>query len=193
MGDLDEEVVDLVRADVVHEVVRPSVVAVHGAEVAADKVPLLVDVPRHVLVLVVQERRDDQPRGEGEDGQEVVQGQVGRPEGEGVGDEGEGDEGGPAGDAHRARRRAPREERVEGVEVAGAPRPVPVADHEVEEPAAAESEEGRKSALLVRLLHPHRVKNLVLVYVSGVLVMVVMRHLPWVVWNLLDGETVQGR
>ena len=74
MGNLDEEVVDLMRANVVHEVVSPAIVAVHRAEVAADKVPLLVDVPGHVLVLVVQERRDDQPRGEGEDGQEVVQG-----------------------------------------------------------------------------------------------------------------------
>ena len=52
--DLDEEVVDLMRANVVHEVVSPAIVAVHRAEVAADKVPLLVDVPGHVLVLVAE-------------------------------------------------------------------------------------------------------------------------------------------
>ena len=72
MRDLDEEVVDLVCADVVHEVVRPAVVSVHRAEVAADKVPLLIDVPRYILVLVVQKCRDDEPRGEEEDGEEVV-------------------------------------------------------------------------------------------------------------------------
>ena len=184
MGNLDEEVVDLMRADVVHEIVSPAVVAVHGAEVAADKVPLLVNVPRHILVLVVQERRDDQPRGEGEDGQEVVEGQVGQPEGESVGDEGEGDEGGPAGDAHHARSRASSKERVEGVEVEDLARLVPVAGHEVSEPSTTEPEEGCKSALLVRLLHPDRVKNLILVYVSSVLVMMVMGHLPWVIGNL---------
>ena len=49
--DLDEEVVDLVCADVVHEVVRPAIVSVHRAEVAADKVPLLVNIPGHILIL----------------------------------------------------------------------------------------------------------------------------------------------
>ena len=184
MGNLDEEVVDLMRADVVHEVVSPAVVAVHGAEVAADKVPLLVNVPRHILVLVVQERRDDQPRGEGEDGQDVVEGQVGKPIRNGVGDEDEGEEGGQAGEARAACGRAPREERVEWVEVIGCPRLVPVAGHEVSEPSTTEPEEGCKSALLVRLLHPDRVKNLILVYVSSVLVMMVMGHLPWVIGNL---------
>ena len=61
MRNLDKEVVDLVCADVVHEVVRPAIVAVHRAEVAADKVPLLIDVPWYVLVLVVQKCRYDEP------------------------------------------------------------------------------------------------------------------------------------
>ena len=33
------------------KVVGPAVIAVHGAQVPPDKVPLLVSVPRHVLVL----------------------------------------------------------------------------------------------------------------------------------------------
>ena len=41
----------LVGSDVVDKVVGPAVVAVHGAQVPPDKVPLLVSVPRHVLVL----------------------------------------------------------------------------------------------------------------------------------------------
>ena len=96
MRDLDEEVVDLVGTDIVHKVVCPAIVSVHRAEVAADKVPLLIDIPRYILVLVVQKCRDDEPRGEEEDREEVVQGQAGWSEGEGVGDEGKGDNGSPA-------------------------------------------------------------------------------------------------
>ncbi len=51
VGDAGEQVVDLVGADVVHQTVRPPVVAVHRAQVAADKVPGGVAVPRHTIVL----------------------------------------------------------------------------------------------------------------------------------------------
>jgi hypothetical protein len=43
--------IDLMGADVVDESVGPAVVAIDGAQVAADKVPLLVGVPRNVLIL----------------------------------------------------------------------------------------------------------------------------------------------
>ena len=71
----------------------------------------------------------------------------------------------------------------------GAARPVPVTGHEVIEPGGAEPKEGCESTLLVRLLHPHRVKYLLPVYVACVLVVMVMRHLPWVVWDLVDNVT----
>ena len=41
----------LVRSDVVDEAVGPSVVTVDRAQVPSDKVPLVVGVPWHVLVL----------------------------------------------------------------------------------------------------------------------------------------------
>ena len=103
-----------------------------------------------------------------------MKGQAGWSKGDGVRDEGKGDDGGPADKAHSAGSRASGEERVKGVEVVGAARPVPVAGHEVIEPGGAEPKEGSESALLVRLLHPHRVKYLLPVYVACVLVVMVM-------------------
>ena len=45
MGNIDEEVVYLMCAYVVHKLVCPSIVAIHWAEVAPDKVPLLINIP----------------------------------------------------------------------------------------------------------------------------------------------------
>ena len=75
-----EQVVDLVRADVVDDVVHDAVMPVDARQLAAHEVPLVVRVPRHVHLVVVQERDDDAVRREdelrhevvGEDGEETV-------------------------------------------------------------------------------------------------------------------------
>ena len=56
--DLDEQVVDLVGADVVDQVVGPAVVAIHRAQVSTNEIPFVVGVPGHVLILekIVQRR-----------------------------------------------------------------------------------------------------------------------------------------
>ena len=75
-----------------------------------------------------------------------------------------------------------REDRVQRVEVASPARGV--ADHQVHEPGPPEAEEGQEVlglSVLLSLRLPDRVENLVLVDVAGVLVMVVVRHLPGVV------------
>ena len=58
---LAEEVMYLVRADVMRETVRPSIVPIHSGELTADVVPRAVGVPRHADVHVVQERHHYQP------------------------------------------------------------------------------------------------------------------------------------
>ena len=93
VGNLDKEVMDLVGANVVHQVMSPAVVAVNRAELTSDKVPLVIRVPGHVLVLVVQKRGHHEPRGKDEDGGEVVDGEAGEAERAGVGDEPEKDPG----------------------------------------------------------------------------------------------------
>ena len=70
--DPDEEVVDLVRPNIVHQVMRPAIVAIEGAEGAAHKVPFLVRVPWHVLIVVVEECCDDEPGGKDEEGRCVM-------------------------------------------------------------------------------------------------------------------------
>ena len=73
---------------------------------------------------------------------------------------------------------------MEGVKVVSSSWLISIAKDEVEEPGTAKAKQGHKPALLVLLVHPLWVKNLILVYVSSVLVMVVVGHLPWVIWNL---------
>ena len=73
---------------------------------------------------------------------------------------------------------------MERVEVVCTSRLVTIANKEVEEPGAAEAKQGCKSSLLAPLFHSHWVEDLILVYVSSILVMVVVGHLPWVIWNL---------
>ena len=174
--DLDEEVVDLVRPDVVHQVMRPAIVAIEGAEVAAHKVPLLVRVPRHILVVVMQECCDDEPGCEDEEGHGVMCHEICKAKGTQVGDQCKGHKGHPAGDTDDARSHVPGEHGVPGVEVVGAAGLVPIADKKVHEPAHAETQEGHPGKADPRrpCLLPDGVEYLVLVDVACVLVMMVM-------------------
>ena len=60
VGNLGKQVVDLVGADVVCDLVAPAVVAIHGADLTFDILPLRVCIPGDLELRVVQEGDDHQ-------------------------------------------------------------------------------------------------------------------------------------
>ena len=174
--DLAEQVVDLVRADVVRQLVRPAVVAVDGRQLAADVRPGAVAVPQHAGVHVVQEGDDDEPRGEHHERRDVVARQGRDAVDAGVGGE-HAEPGADGADRHRAAEHVAGEHRLERVEVAHAARHE--AGQQVEEPAEAEAEARVDVVEVSRLVAlADRVEDLVLVDVRRVAVVVSVRQLP---------------
>ncbi|CAM6054784.1 unnamed protein product [Sphagnum tenellum] len=167
--DLAEEVVDLVRADVVQGLVGDAVVPVNRAQLALDEAPLA-------------EGDEHQPGREDKHGDQIVRRQVDEPERRRVRNQREHGPRGHAAQGYGAADSVPDEHGVERVEVVGAPGRVAL-DH-VGEPADAEPEQrddGLVHLLLDGLAFPDGVEDLVLVDVGRVLVVLVVRQLPGVV------------
>ena len=58
---LDEEMVDLMSADIVRQVVCPAVMTVNRTQVSTDKVPLAVGVPGNLYILVMEKSDNHKP------------------------------------------------------------------------------------------------------------------------------------
>ena len=174
--DLAEQVVNLVRADVVRQLVCPAVVAVNGRQLTADVRPGAVAVPQHAGVHVVEERDDDEPRGEHHERRDVVAGEGGDAVDAGVGSK-HTDPGADGADRQRAAEHVAGEHRLERVEVAHAARHE--AGEQIEEPADAEAETRIDVVEVSRLVAlADRVEDLVAVDVGRVAVVVTVRQLP---------------
>ena len=174
---LGKQVVHLVRADAVDDVVNDSVVAVDRAQLAADIVPQVVGVPRNVVVVVMEEGDHHGVGGEHEQRAHVVVAELGQSDGEGVLVQTR-----PPDDETRQGDQAPdhvvTEQRLERVEVRNVAGLVP--SDEVPEPADAQTESWKDLPASVVLLSD-RVEHFVLVDVARVFVVEVVRHLPRVV------------
>ena len=182
--DLAEQVVDLVRADVVRQFVSPAVVAIDRRELASDVRPRGVAVPQHTRVHVMEECDDDEPRGEHNQGRHIVTGEGS----EAICVRVCGEHAEPAADCadrHRAAEDVTGEHRLKWVEVAHAAR------HEtrqqIEEPAEAESEAWVDVVEVPGLVAlADWVEDLVFVDIGRVAVVVSVRQLPRVIGHKYD-------
>ena len=163
---------------VVDEVVAPAVVAVDRAELATNKVPHGVVVPRNLLVRVVQEGGQHQVGGKHKLGHDVVHQQADQPYRQTEVHEA-GDPDDHQTDGHGAGQHVAREERVHGVEVVDAARRV--ARDEVDVPGGAQAEQGQEEGLAAAVPLTDGIEDLVLVHVASEGVVLAVRQLPAVV------------
>jgi len=176
VGDDGEEVMDLVRANVVDDVVERPVRAVNGGQVSTDIVPLAVSIPGNIVVIVVEEGSDDQPRSKHKERHHVVRKHIDARNGDGIVGK-ERSHGAPGGKREEHTDTVATEEGLLCAKVVDGARPVTT--DEVVEPAHAE----RKVSVLGEVhaaasVIADRVENLILVDVTGVLVVVTVGQLP---------------
>ena len=174
---LGKQVVHLVRADAVDDVVNDSVVAVHRAQLAADIVPQTVGIPRNVVVMVMKERNHNRVGREDEERSEVMVEELSKSDGQGVFVETD------SPDGYRRQRKETAydvitEQRLEWLEVRYVAGFVP--NYDVPEPADAQTESWKHRFARVILLSD-RVENFVLVDVARVFVMMLVSDCPSVV------------
>jgi len=142
-----------------------------------DIVPFLTGVPRRIGVRVVQEGRDDEPRSEAEQrGKVVVEHEAPTKGLDGIDEERDGGE--PCGMRDADVKLVALEDLV------ALDRPEVAAAIEVDEPRRAHEDHHEAADLVVDVVGAVRIEDLVVVDVARVLVVMVVRQLPRLIWDL---------
>ena len=98
---------NLMSADIMQKSVQKAVIAIDGAQLAADKVPLVVGIPGRFVVVMMQESDEDNPAAKSDDGHQIMHKEPRESEGLIIREERERDPGGHPGNGHATREKMP--------------------------------------------------------------------------------------